>query len=196
MILYLLIIFFTVVILSLFNIFFGLDILQCQWWVIPIACLVGVVYEIAVDGLFAIIINKLPNKWFGPDKKCFEVSKRERKFLEKIKVKSWKEKICELGFLGGFPKNEIKEPNNPEYIERFLIEINKGIVTHWIGVFVGFTLILCYPLRFALPICLPIAIVNVFLNILPIMALRYNYPKLMVIRKKLLRDSERKNNSI
>ena len=194
MILYLLIIFFAVAILSVFNIFFGLEILQCQWWFVPLACLIGVVFEIVVDGFFAFVINKSPNKWFSPDKKCFEVSRRERNFLEKLKVKSWKDKICELGILGGFSKNKIKEPNNIEYIERFLIEINKGIVTHWIGVFVGFTLIFCFPFRYALPICLPIALVNVFLNILPIMALRYNYPKLLVVRKKLLRDKE-KNNS-
>lgn len=188
MILYLSIIFLAVVILCAFNIPFNLAALQCEWWFVIVACILCVVFEFAVDGIFALVVNKTPNKWYSPEKKQFEVSKRERNFLQKLGVKRWKDKIWELGGLGGFSKREIKEPNNLEYIEKFLIEINKGVVTHWIGVFAGFAVILCFPFRFALPICLPIAIVNVILNILPIMALRYNYPKLLVVRKKLLKD--------
>ena len=152
------------------------------------------VFQFAIDGLFAIIVNKLPNRWFDVDKKCFQVTKRSQQFYEKLKIRKWKDKVWELGGLGGFRKNKINEPDNPEYIERFIVESNKGIVTHRIGYFVGFLCVFMFPLKYAFKIGVPVALVNLFLNILPTMILRYNIPKLMVARKRLLRNKELQNN--
>ena len=188
MVLYLSIISISAIILCAFDIPFALGLLQCDWWFVIVAVLIGIAYEITIDAIFFIFIEKSPNKWYSPDKKFFEVGKTERKFLEKTKIKKWKDYIWELGGLGGFSKRKIADPKSLEYIETFLIEINKGVVIHWAGIFVGFTLLLVFPFRYILPITLPIAIVNMVLNIFPILALRYNYPKMMTIRKKLLRD--------
>lgn len=149
------------------------------FWTICVVVL-GVIIEIAIDGVLAAVIHVFPNKWFGKDKKIFDVSRRERKFYEKLNIKNWKDRIAELGALGGFRKNKVKDANDPKYLELFIIENNKGIVLHIAGMVFGF-LILLYPMpKYFLYIGLPIALVNVYLNLLSTMALRYNIPKLKV----------------
>ncbi len=185
MILYLSVIIFSMIVVSVFNILFGLQMLDVPWWFVIVCVVLCVIYQFAVDGFFAIVIKKTPDRWYGKDKKIFQVSASEIKFLNFFRVKKWKEKVWELGGLGGFRKNKILEPQNPEYVEKFITETNKGVVIHWIGVFVGYTAIVAFPFRFALTICLPIAFVNMVLNFLPIMVLRYNIPKLLKLQKFL-----------
>ena len=43
--------------------------------------------------------------------------------------KNWKDKVAELGFLGGFRKNKINDPANPDYLTTFLMESNKRCIT-------------------------------------------------------------------
>ena len=92
-----------------------------------------------------------------------------------------------LGGLGGFSKKKLKNPDDPEYIEKFIIECNKGMVTHRLAYPIGFLAMLTFPNICALTIALPIAIVNLFLNILPTLALRYNTPMLASLLKRLKR---------
>ena len=185
MILYFSVILFAMIVISVFNCLFGLNMLDCEWWFVLTLVVVGVLYEFAIDGFFAIIIKKMPEKWFSKHKKIFQISKSEIRFLNFFGVKKWKDLVWELGGMGGFSKKEIANPQNLEYIDKFLVETNKGVVIHWIGVFVGFSLVFVVPLKYALTICLPIAIVNSFLNFLPIMVLRYNTPKLLAVSKFL-----------
>lgn len=196
MVLYLSVIFAANVLISLLNILFGTVTFGYSAWFVILATLATTVFQFAIDGLFAIIVNKMPNKWFAMNKKCFQVSKKSQKFYEKLGVRKWKDKVWELGGLGGFRKNKINEPNNPEYIERFIVESNKGIVTHRIGYFVGFLGVFLIPLKYALVIGVPVACVNLFLNVLPTMVLRYNVPKLMVAHKRLTRNLEKKEKDI
>ena len=141
------------------------------------------------DGTIAIVINKMPDRWFGVENPLYHVSEREEKLYKKLKVRLWKDKVWELGGLGGFSKKEIKEPGNPKYVERFIIECNKGVLTHRLSYPVGFLAMFTLPSPYALTIALPVAVVNVFLNILPTMALRYNTPLL----KSLLLRAKRRN---
>ena len=191
MVLYLSIISFAVVILSTTNIALGSMIWGLnQWWVIAI--LIGcVVIEFAVDGLFAYLIHELPDKWFNPNKKIYKVGKKERKFYDFLKVKKWKDKVWELGGLGGFRKNKIADPNNPEYLHQFLIESNKGIIIHWAGVVMGFVLVFIIPFDFLLTVSLPVCLVNALLNIMAICVLRYNIPKLEAVMERAKRNKEK-----
>ena len=188
MILYLSVIFVAMIILCVFNILFGLPFLQSEAWFVVVAVVCGVVFQFVIDGLFATIVHFLPKKWFSHEKKFFAVSQRERKFLNFCKVKKWKNLVWELGGLGGFRKNKIENPKDEKYVETFLMECNKGVITHLIDLFVGYLVILVFPLRFALTICLPIAFVNMVLNILPIMVLRYNTPKLLALHTALSKE--------
>ena len=181
MILYLSIIFMAMVLVCVLNIF----IVGGAAWLILLLVVGCTSFEFAVDGLFAFLVEKLPDKWFRIDKKIFQVSKRERKVYEKLKIRGWKDKIWELGGLGGFRKNKISNPSSSKYIESFIIHSNKGFVNHLIGCFVGFLCLLLVPMKYCLTIALPVACVNLLLNLLPIMVLRYNTSKLLPILKRL-----------
>ena len=187
MILYLSIVFGGSALISLFNILLGTyDFNHSAIWVI-LAVVLSVIAEIAIQGVVATIVKHMPNRWFSHDKKLFKISKHERKFYEKIKIRSWKDKVWELGALGGFRKNKIADPNSPEYLLQFVVESNKGIVDHVVGIFVSFLVIFILPLKYALRIGLPVALVCCLLCILPTMILRYNIPKLMVAYERARR---------
>ena len=198
MVLYLSIIFGAVAIMTVLNSVFNQALFNCSPILILLIIVIGVILEIALEGVVAFIVHSLPNKFFGKDVKIFHVSRKERKFYDKLHIKSWKDKVWELGALGGFRKNKVSEPNNPEYLEKFIIESNKGFLGHFLGIFFGF-LILFYPgVKFALCVGLPIALVNMFLNMLSGMILRYNIPKLTIAyerAKKIKEMKEKESNS-
>lgn len=189
MVLYLSLIFIAMAIIATFNIIFT----STSAWFIIFAVVITTVFQFAIDGLFAIIINKMPDKWFAIDNKHYHVSKRWQEFYEKLKIRKWKDKVWELGGLGGFRKNKLSQPNNSKYIEKFIIESHKGILTHRLGYFLGLLGIFILPLKYALGIGIPIAIVNLILNALPVMILRYNIPKLKLLHKRLKRSEETKD---
>lgn len=179
--LYLSIIGTAMLIISALNIIFG----TATWYYVVIATVFCTALQFVFDGFFAIIINKMPDTWFSVDNPAYNVTERERRFYKKLKVKRWKNKVWELGGLGGFSKGAIASPNDPEYIEKFIIECNKGVLTHRIGYVAGFLAMLTLPMPLSLTIALPVAVVNLFLNILPTIVLRNNTPLLKSILKKL-----------
>ena len=178
---YLSIIGFAMLIISAINIVFN----TASWYNIIMLVIVCTVLQFALDGSIALIINKLPDKFFAVNNPLYKVSEAEKNFYKKIKVKNWKDKIWELGGLGGFSKKTLANPASPEYMEKFIIECNKGVLTHRLSYPIGFLPMLFIQNICALTIALPVAIVNLFLNILPTLALRYNTPKLQAMFKKM-----------
>ena len=145
--------------------------------------------QFAFDGIIAILINKIPNELFSTTGTMYTVTKKEMRLYKRIKVRLWKDKVCELGGLGGFSKKALLEPSNPEYIERFIIECNKGVLTHRLSYPIGFLAMATLPNICAFTIALPIATVNLFLNILPTLVLRYNTPMLQAVLERLKRKN-------
>ena len=143
--------------------------------------------QFALDGIIAIIINKMPDRLFGINSPLYNVSEAEKKLYKKLKVRRWKAKVWELGGLGGFSKKSLVEPENPEYIEKFSIECNKGVLTHRLSYPIGFLPMVFIPGMCSLTVALPVALVNLFLNILPTIVLRYNTPKLKGILERMRR---------
>ena len=139
--------------------------------------------EILIDLVLAFLISRSKSKLFDKNKKIFCVSKKEQQFYEKLGIKKWKDKVVELGALNHFRKNKIAERTNNEYLEKFLIESNKGIIVHIFCMIMGFLVIFVYPLKYWLNFGLPVAIVNFVLNLLPLLILRYNIPKLKTMIK-------------
>lgn len=176
----------AMLVISIFNIIFD----TATWYYVVIAVFWCTALQFALDGSIAIIINKMPNKWFGVDNPSYRVSKKETQIYKKLNVRVWKDKVWELGGLGGFSKKSLIEPNNPNYIETFIIECNKGVLTHRLSYPIGFLAMLTLPQVCAFSIALPVAVVNLFLNILPTIVLRYNTPILISLLKRL----KRKNN--
>lgn len=161
---------------------------------LAIAFIIAIAYQFLIDGVFAFLVSILPNKWFGKDNKLFRVTKKHQKFYEALGVKVWKDKVWELGWIGGFSKKKILSPDSPEYVERFIIESNKGVVDHILGMIAGFSVILIFPLEYIWIMCVPVALINLVLNYMPVMILRYNIPKLQTLYKRAVRNKERKIN--
>lgn len=174
-------------VISTLNIAFG----TATWYYIVIAVVFCTALQFALDGALAILINKMPDAWFGVDNPLYRVSSKEQALYKRMKVRLWKDKVWELGGLGGFSKKNVKEPSNPAYIEKFIIECNKGVLTHRLSYPVGFLGMLTLPNICSLTVALPIAIVNLYLNILPTLALRYNTPMLKAVLNRLKAKSER-----
>ena len=181
----------SVILIACVDIIFVSPAMAVSPWFFVGAVLGSTVYQVAIDGLFAFLCNKIPSKWLK-DKKFFEVSKKEQKFYERLGIRSWKDKVLELGGMGGFSKSKINDPNSPEYIERFLFETYKGEVDHILGMIAGFTVIFIFPLKFAWFIGVPVAIVNAVVNYMSLMILRYNTPKLKTLHKRAVRNMEQK----
>lgn len=171
----------AVLAVSVLNIAFG----TAAWYYILAAVVWCTALQFALDGIIAIAINKMPDKWFGADNPLYRVSEAEKKLYKKLKVRLWKDKIWELGGLGGFSKKNLLEPGSPEYIEKFIIECNKGVLTHRLSYPIGFLAMLTLPGVCVFTVALPIALVNLVLNVLPTLALRYNTPMLQSLLKNL-----------
>lgn len=182
--LYLSVIGISMTIISIINILFDI----ASWYYVIISVFFCTALAFCLDGGIAILINKLPNSWFSAKNRHFEVSKWEMELYKRLRVRLWKDKVWELGGLGGFSKKKLAEPKNPEYVERFIIECNKGVVTHRLSYPIGFLTMLFLPNLCAFTVALPVSVVNLFLNILPTMALRYNTPKLKSLLKRLERS--------
>lgn len=150
----------------------------------------GVISVIAIDGIVAFLVRRMPEKWFSPEGKLYTVSKREREFLRKTKIGVWKRFVPELGCFTGFHKDRIADPKDPAYIERFLLESNYGAVGHVLGAALGF-LILFLPYCRPISVGLPIAIVNFVLSMLPTCILRYNTPSLRRLLLRARREKEK-----
>ncbi len=146
--------------------------------------------QFALDGLIAILINKMPNRWFFVDNPLYRVSMLERKLYKKLRVRQWKDWVWELGGLGGFSKKVLREPSNPDYIEHFIVECHKGVLTHRLSYPVGFLAMLALPNVCSLTVALPVASVNLLLNILPTLVLRHNTPMLLSLLKRRRRYTE------
>ena len=192
MVLYLGTIIFNTILIIVVNFFFYSPIIE-QFSIVEFSLVVVllVVIEIIIDIIFATIVRWImPEKFFSIDKLYFSASKKEMRFYEKIGIKKWKDKALELGAVTGFRKNKLYSPNDNEYVKRFILEANYGIMVHVYCIILGFLVMLAnlfYPFVY---VTLPIAIVNLVLNLLPIFILRYNLPKLHSLYKFNLRKQK------
>ena len=132
---------------------------------------------IAIDGILAFLIRRLPTGWFSHGKRIFAVSKREKRFYRAIKINAWKDCVPELGGFTNFHKNELKSGNDREYLKRFILESNYGVVIHLSNAILGI-LIIFLPFAQRMNIWFPIFIINFILSVLPMMILRYHLPVL------------------
>jgi len=163
--------------IALFNFLFGNVHTWLSFGGILLWTSLGTVSVIAVDGLFAFVTRRLPEKWFAPEAKAFSVPKWERNLYRKTKINVWKKHVPEWGCFTGFHKDELKDANDSKYIGRFLLESNYGVLGHVAGAIFGF-LIMLLPFLRPIAVALPIAIVNFILSLLPTMILRFNTPPL------------------
>ena len=196
MVLYLSVIFIAMSTIAILNICLGTYTFDnYQLWVV-MAVVLSTVVEIAISAIFSALTEYTPDKWYKPHRKFYQVSKKEQRFYEKLGIKFWKDYVLELGALGGFRKNKLNGTSS-EYMKKFMIESVKGMLGHILDMFMGFAVIFVLPLKYALRIGLPVAIVGFVLNMLPTLILRYNLPKLNAayVRAKRLEERAEKENA-
>lgn len=168
-------------IVSAMNIIFN----TAPWFYVVVAVIWCTALQFAFDGMIALVINEMPDRWFDTEKPFFCTTEAEKRVYKKLNVRQWKDKVWDLGGLGGFSKKKLTDPKDPKHIEKFIIECNKGILIHRLSYPVGFLAMLTLFDICSLTIALPIATVNLYLNILPTIVLRYNTPKLKATLKRL-----------
>lgn len=168
-----------------------------EWYVYVLAVIGFTVLAVAVDGFVAFVIRRMPEKYFDYRRRIFKTSEKSMKFYDMIGVKRWKDFVPELGMFTNFRKNKIRNPGDPQYLERYILEACYGIVIHYASVPTSFLLILFDFGMYSgnsnlwLTVALPVAIVNAILILLPAYILKYNLPKIVrlyELRKK--RDSK------
>ncbi len=189
---YILIILISAILISVTNIIWFMPMLDMNAWQVILTTLFHIVAVIGVDAIFAFVIRRLPSKWFKKDNGIFKIFKWERKYYEKIGIKKWKDKVPEWGKLTSFSKSKLENPNDNEYVSRFLLECRYGEVIHLLGMILGFLIIFILDLKFCLNFAIPVAIVNAVLNYPSYAILRYNRPKLLVLFERNRRLEERK----
>lgn len=152
--------------------------------------LVAAVFVFAIDIIVSALLCLFPRKWFNPDSKIFAVSKRERGIYERLGIRRWKDKIpIGKGPIGvGFRKDKVEEKDNPAYIQKFLVEGCFAEIMHLLSAILGFGIIFLFPIPNTLSISIPIALVNCWLQVMPILVQRYLRPKLLLLRKRAMKN--------
>ncbi len=143
---------------------------------------------IAVDAVTALFVRHLPERWFAPDSPRFHVGEKERKFYRKLKIKAWKDKVPELGCFTGFHKNKLESSGDSEYLARFLLESNYGVVIHVVNALAGGLIVLLPGVDAQIGI--PVAAVNFVLSMLPVAILRYHTAPLRRLYLKSLQKRQ------
>lgn len=159
----------------------------------PLWAVGGVIFcvllQIALDALIALAIHFTPDRLYPVESPRFRVSEGERSLYLKLGVRTWKDKIPDLGGITGFSKRRLRAPDDPAYIEKYIVECHKGVLTHRLCYPMGLFVVLSLPGLYHFTIALPVAVINVFLHILPTMALRYNTPMLQKMLRRLKRKA-------
>ena len=171
--LYLIIVLASIIITAVINLAFTIPfaLSDAAWMLLYVT--VGAVAAFAIDGISALIIRRLtPAKWYAPDKKLFHVSKAERNFYNKLKIKRWKDYVPELGGFTSFHKDSLESQSDEKYLARFILEANFGVVIHIFNAILGF-LVMFIPFCRAPGIWIPVFVINFILSILPVFILRY-----------------------
>lgn len=141
-----------------------------------------------IDALVATVSRLLPKPVARHDRKIFTVSAKEKKFYERLKIRKWKDKVPEIGHFTGFRKTKIEDPKNVEYVERFLLECCYGEIGHVFNGLLGFS-VLAFAIKgeMWLAIAIPVAIINLLMNLPSLFILRYTTYKLEILRTSILK---------
>ena len=165
---------------------------KLNFFYVSLFTMLAILAVVLVDGAVATVARLLPKGCANHESKVYVVSKEEKKFYENIKIRKWKDKIPEMGHFTGFRKNKLADPKSLEYVERFLLESCYGEIGHFFSCFVGFVILLFYPIsEIWLAVSIPVAIINIFMNLPSLLILRYNSYKLRVLRNSLEKKKNR-----
>lgn len=160
-------------------------------WLLILLTVAFVLFAFLVDGVIACLARVLPKKLFEPDRKRFAVSDREKRLYDRLKIKSWKDKIPETGaLLKIFDKTKIENSEDPAYLHTFLRETCYAEIMHEYSAPLAFLILFAAPGALKWTIALPVAVVNFILQTFPIAVQRYNRNRLTKIYRVRLKKAE------
>ncbi|NCB48803.1 MAG: hypothetical protein EOM55_04235 [Clostridia bacterium] len=195
MVLYLSIIFASGLICSFCNCLFAQDYLGATALEIINITWLAVLISFLIDALCAFMIRQIPERKINEKSRFFKVRKWEKKLFSFLKVKKWKDNIPELGgLLKYFDKSFVQEKAESKYMMKFIKETCYAEIMHVISLFLAPIVLIVLPRNFLLTIVLPVMIVNILLQIPPILVQRLNRPKLEFAYKRLKRTEEMAEN--
>ena len=160
-------------------------------WILSPVRTAGALFEIAgmslgatlavflLDALTAFLIRRLPGSWFAPGRPFFRVGAREKRFYRRIRIQRWVDRVPELGGFTGFHKDRLASATDREYLRRFLLESNYGVVIHLVNALCGILLPFLPWIGRRFWVAVPVGAVNAFLSLLPVFLLRNNTPVLL-----------------
>lgn len=143
-------------------------------WYAFYSVIINFIIIFALDALIAFIIHKLPEKYFNPNLKIYQVSKKEKKIIIKLGIRKWKDKVPDMGQLCDFKKGKV-ESKEIVYLYKFLVEMCYAETIHVGMILIGFLDLIIWP---RLSISIPLVLINFCLNFPPILIQRYNRPRM------------------
>ena len=154
------------------------------WLVVAIVCLPAVAVM--------IILRLMPKALYNPKNKLFAVRKSENKIYEKLGVKKWKDKIPEAGKTGGFARDHIYDPKNPEYYKKYILEGCVAEALHTLSIIWGLVALFFVPRPLVLPMGVPLTLFNFLIHFFPMLIQRYMRPRLLHTLERLTKAQEAK----
>ena len=187
---------YLVTILTSMAVIAALNLLFPAEGVAPLSVIVAVVgltaAVILVDGIFAFLIRRMPERWFSYGRRLFRVGERESALYRWLGVKHLTRLVPDLGGFTGFYKRTLTSPGDAAYTGRYLLEAAYGIVIHAVNILTGFLILPLAP-ALALRVALPVALVNAVLSTLPLTLLRANFPRLVRLHERNLNRAPARN---
>ncbi|MBQ8427943.1 MAG: hypothetical protein IJX18_01665 [Clostridia bacterium] len=162
------------------------------FWQVLLWAGLSILIVLIIDALTATVARLLPPP---KDGKFFEVSQKEKNRYEKWHIRKWKDRVPEIGQFTGFRKNKLDDPKSAAYLERFLLESRYGEIGHLASCVTGALIFLpqlipVFPFYWWIA-CAAVFVVNVLLNLPSYFILRYNYYKLKILHKSVLKKEQK-----
>ena len=163
----------------------GYDLVNAVYWmIVTITALFG------IDVVVVLGLHIFPKKiFYNPESKIYQTKPWQTNLFLKLGIRSWKERVPELGALGGFKKDKVYSFET-DYLERFLYENCYGEAEHVVSGLASFLVLLYVPNIYLWTIAVPFAICNLMLNFMSAMIQRYLRPKLMALYRRQKRKNE------
>ncbi|MCL2555579.1 MAG: hypothetical protein FWE03_00985 [Firmicutes bacterium] len=199
-----------VAVLAVVTALFGAPFLEVSPWYAVYSVLAFTLIIVLFNIGIAVLLRLLPLRYFAPQIRLFHPRKNDRKFFRKLGIKRWKIIVPDiLSILKIFDKSKLKNTGDTEYLFKYLCEMGWAEAVHIVAFFAGYAAIfipigwlftghlglspisgeyIIWGVYHALIFVLPLAILNSFINILPICVQRYNRPVLMKLYERALKN--------
>lgn len=167
------------------NALFAVSATEFSLGILLLFLILAVLEAFAIDAIAALAVRYIiPQSFYNPLSKRFKCLRAEKKLYTKLGIRKWKDKIPETGgLLVGFQKKHATDLHDNAYVYKFMQETCYAELMHILSIPLGFiTLALC-PRALMLTVALPVASVNAFLQLLPVMVQRFIRPQLMRVYK-------------